>query len=195
MNDRWGNINKTISQYNKKYKDEKILYQSAGALFKRKGDTPFKGWTVFLNRRGNLIISEKRCYFSNPSVSGRTFFFILMPLSIITIVLAAAIIFGLIFSTTGSLTVSVVCDMFFLPIFLLLILSMGFSSYQRFPIEISLEHGKMKRNYLGKHKAITRSCPMFSCYDGSTSYHFVGYRELKETKDQIENIFTLNPDS
>lgn len=196
MNDRWGSVEKTIAHFQSEHKGEKMIYRSAGALFKRKGDTPFKGWTVFLNRRGNLIITGKRSYFSNPVFSGRSLVFFMIPMYISLMVLILGLTFSVVYIIMGSLLVAAICDLFLVPLIFLMIASIGINLYQRLPIEIDLEHDQMKMMYLGTYRSITRPCPMFSCFDGVYSYHFVGYRKLEDnTRNQIEKSFKSNTHS
>ena len=191
FNDKWGNVRQSMSKFSSKHQNQEIIYSSAGALFKRKGDTPFKGWTIFLNRRGNVVISEKRSFFSNPAISGGSFYLATsMILFSAFIFIIAGFIFISVYLLFSSVIISAMCSLIVLPLVILLFLSIGLNIYQRMPNEYELDHENMKKMYLGKYNTLTGQSPMFSCYDGKDSYHFVGYKKLdEETSDLINKIY------
>jgi hypothetical protein len=192
LNDRWGNIGSSLKKFKDKHPDERVIYSSSGALFKRRGDTAFKRWTSPLNRRGNLIISDKRCFFSNPAISGETVIYLMAPMYFLIIGILAFIFFFFALIITRNVFLSVICDLICMsPLFLFMLVAIVLSIYQRFPYEIDLDLKKMKSSYLGRYPTLTRTCPLFSCFDGRHTYHLLGYRLLTpDQSEQIEKLFS-----
>jgi hypothetical protein len=180
IGDRWGNIYITINDFFRRYGNERILYQSSGALYKRKGKK-LKPHAVFINRRGNLIISNRRLYFSNPRSSKLSLHLLLSPLYLI---LSVGFLFFISHFTDQYFghTTSAIWWAIALPLIIMMMALIGLDHYQRRPIEVFVPFHKVELKYIGTYRSITRDCPMFSCFDGIHTYFFAGYRELDELK-------------
>jgi hypothetical protein len=190
IGDRWGNIYVTINDFFRRYGNERILYQSSGALYKRKGKK-LKPHTVFINRRGNLIISNRRLYFSNPGSSKRSLHLLLSPLYL---VLSVGILFLISHFTDlyfNNMTTAI-WWLIALPWIIIMMTLIGLDRYQRNPIEVFVPFHKVELKYIGTYRSITRDCPMFSCFDGLHTYFFVGYRELDDVKmRELDRILSV----
>ena len=191
MNDEWKNINSTLSSFNKQYPHENILYKSSGFLIRNKGDTPTKSYNIVINRSGNLIISDKRVYFSTPLISIDSLFLLLIPFSFLVIIILIGFISLLGSAILKSVFGVIMINILFSPISLSLIVGVLIILYQRFPTTIEKEHRKMKKKYLSKYQTLVRKCPKFLCYDGKTTNHFIGYREIDcSNEDMLLKIFS-----
>ena len=192
INDRWGNIYTTINDFFVRHPDERIFYQSSGALFKREGNVRLKPTSVFISQRGNLIISTKRIFFSNPTrARDRTKRnWDMSYLSILVVLSACSMVCAYLYR---GVLVSGLCLLLFLPIVATSFVMIELTGLQNRECEFDIPFDKVCSKYMGTYRSISRNCPMFSCYDGENTYHFVGYRELNDSMMDSYNTILSQP--
>jgi hypothetical protein len=189
FNDSFGNVDGSLKAFSSRHPHERIVYSSNGVLFRRIGDQPLRRWTRFLNRRGNLIVSERRCFFHNPVLSIENVLILMMSIVLFIMVFLEVFLLAFGYMISGSIFQSCICGLVPLPFFSLFAILAGMAMAQRIPTVIDLEFERMRSITLDQYQFLTRRSPMFSCFDGTNTYHIIGYKILSdEQSNRIHGI-------